>query len=215
MAKFPFTKKNEPAPKDVAVACVPPTTGAEFTAVIQAWQSRIAELTLQILTLEKAGVPRRDQSGPVRDDALRLLDGGHPIPVAEINTPAARLTALHRERDMLNTAIELSKVRMVKILAAEANVRFEQHRAELDGTMRAAALALIQLERALQERDLVLRKINSPGPIQEYCGWLLAGRLEVQGFTQCSRFLNYAQSRGWISKRELADELARVQQRPR
>jgi len=104
---------------------------------------------------------------------------------------------------------------MVKFLSREAALRFESFKPELDAAMRKAALAVAALERALQERDVVLAKINSIGPIQEYCGWLLCGRLEVQGFTQTSRFLNYAQTRGWISQAELDAELSRVQQRKR
>jgi len=210
-AKYPFQKKSpDPAaPRDVAVAANPPKTSAELAERICEWSKLDADLTEQILQLERAHIRAPADPLPARGDALKLFAGVLPAPV-EPGVPEERLASLHHQRNVVKATLVLAKAEGAKLLLAEGAARFEQKKPELDAAMRKAALALIQLERALQERDGVIAKIAFPGSLQEFVGWVLAGRLEGQGFTQCSRFLNYAVTRGWLSQRELDEELARV-----
>lgn len=208
MAKYPFQKVKPDAPKDIAVAAGAPTTSAELGERIAAWRKRVADIAPEILVLERAGTRPPGTYSPVGGEAIRLLEG-LPLAEAAIDTPNERLAALHRERDVLSATISLGEARMVTMLAKEGAVRFEAARPALDAAMRRVALAVAQVERALQERDAIIKEVNVTLPLMEFVGWTLMGRLVDTG-TQSFRFLHYAVTRGWLSQRELDVELARV-----
>ncbi len=210
-----------PAVPRYAVAASPEQP---FTTAEQAGK-RLGELnqarrkaTECIIELEQhKAVPVRlpdRKSREARQRALSLLASDQEIAavMAMADDAGERLAALLRLRTDIDEALAIGGTIANGLANEEFGKRFGACKDEYVQAMRRVALAVIELERAQAERDRVIRDVlKAPkGWALEGASWKLLGRIRDRA-CEAYRFLCVAQKQGWISAKELADELKAAQ----
>jgi hypothetical protein len=166
----------------------------------------------QLIALEHSGaVEDLDDLKPsIRKDARELVNG-EAAPFLDALNSGGSLGEVRREIRVIDEALGLIEPIEMRLRANWRDARVAATADQYRAIMRAAALAVIELEHALQARD-DLTKLVKPGyPPLPGDGWPLAGRLD--GTSQARRFLEAAVRHGWITAAEFAKELEQVRRR--
>lgn len=192
------------------------STSAALAARLTELETHRRRVTEQIIQIERTGtlpvpIPER-KPRERRDAALALLNEGDAAIIAVEGLTAdvgEKLAALHRLCFDIDEALRFGGQHSQALAVAEYGARMNVHKGEYTKAMRRIAAAVIELERAQQERDRVIKDVLKPprgGTPIEGAGWPLLGRLAHHG-GQAYRFLQVAVAQGWLSASELQKEL--------
>jgi hypothetical protein len=202
-------------PKETEEAAAPATAAPQLPETVAALNERVDRLrerrkkiTVEIRALEDAGVRSRAVEPRRKDAALALLTGDDVAGEIACSEPEVRLAVLHRERTVIDVALQMAGDRARMLDAAEGRARYEAHESEYRSAVLAVTRALLALEHELQSQDVVGRKIRVSYPL-EFSHWPLAGRVENRD-SQICRWLEIAVAKGIMSQSEFDAERNRA-----
>lgn len=194
-------------PKQVAPDPLAHFTATTLTARLRELGQHRALFVAEIIRLEKANVIAAELEDDRQHDregaAINLLCGNNEAmtaiaEVADVHQKLPRLRRAHR--DILR-ALEIGEGRVVALDAKESGERWRAGKPEYKKRMRAVWAALVQLEKAQQDRDAHIRAMRSKPDVEGGPGWVFVGRL---GHTHSKvfQFGRVCVNEGWITEAE-------------
>jgi hypothetical protein len=147
-----------------------------------------------------------DPRNAAQVEALKLITeaSGKPSP------KAATYQDVFRRREAVKAAIEMLEHQRVQAASRAAWERYEALKAEHDDCWSRICTLLVSIERELQAKDVIERKVGNSIPIPGR-DFLLLGRL-ANNNSEISRLLLDAVRLGWISARDLNDEIKQARE---